>query len=147
MLCPVVLTGMSFASVFVQVCVLLMSQGWRMLALSSGVEYFRVSCHVVKIKFGEICCLPAVRGLFVTTYAIGNKVSVNFRMKFSWEIRYVKLYLLSSGPHLDRTYPQEHTFIINTPCGCVIWWWRQSAKCWIQIHIVECLRILHCIWL
>ena len=48
-------------------------------------------------------------------YAMGKKVSVNCRMKFSWEIRYVKLYLVSSGSHLGRTHPQEHTFIINTP--------------------------------
>lgn len=91
-----------------------------MLVLSSGLEYFRVSCHVVKMKFGEICCVPAVGGLFVPTYTMGKKVSVNCGMKFSWEIRYVKLYLVSSGPHLGRTQPQEHTFIINTPCGCVI---------------------------
>jgi len=70
MLCPVVLTGMSSASVFVQVCVLLMSQ--RMVARSSGVEYCRISCHVVKMKFGEIYCVPAVGELFVPTYAMGG---------------------------------------------------------------------------
>jgi hypothetical protein len=47
-----------------------------MLALSSGVEYFRVSCHVVKMKFGEICCVPAVRELFVPTYGVGKKVKL-----------------------------------------------------------------------
>jgi hypothetical protein len=53
-----------------------------MLALSSGVEYCRVSCHVVKMKFGEICCVPAVGELFVPTYAMGKKVSVKCRVKF-----------------------------------------------------------------
>jgi len=66
--------------------------------------------------------VPAVGKLFVPTYAMGKKFSVKCRMKFSWEIRYVKLYLVSSGMHLGRTQPQEHTVIMNTPCGCVILW-------------------------
>jgi hypothetical protein len=95
-----------------------MSEGWRVLALSSGVEFFGVWCHVVNMKFGGIFCVPDVGGLFVLTCAMGRKVSLNCGMMFLWEIRYVTLYLVCSGPHLGKTQPQEHTFIINT-CVCV----------------------------
>lgn len=49
--------------------------------LRSVVEYSRVSCHVIKMKFGEMCCVTAVGGLFVPSYAVGKKVSVNCGVK------------------------------------------------------------------
>jgi len=87
-----------------------------MLAVSPGVEYCRVSRHVVKMKFGEICCVPTFGGIICSNLCNGKEGG----MKFSWEITYMKLYFVSSGPRLGRTQPQEHTFIINIPCGCII---------------------------